>query len=205
MKNELMSAADFAKLLRKISACEEACEWAKGKTLAEVWATCERGDWMLWLVGYMNGKKGWATQQQVVLAACDCAELSLKYVAAGEARPRIAIETARKWARGEATIEEVTDAAHAAHDAYAAAYAAAHAAAAYAAYAAAYAAYAAAYAAYAAYAAAAYAAYAAYAYAAAYDAAYDAASYEATRNEILKQCADLVRKSIPVPYQETNK
>ena len=36
-------------LLKRLAACPEACIWAKGKTWAEIYSTCERGDWMLWL------------------------------------------------------------------------------------------------------------------------------------------------------------
>ena len=159
---------EFDSLLKSLGACGEARTWAKGKDFAEVWTTCERGDWLLWLCGSMIGKEGWPTHQQIVLAACDCAELALVHVKKGEERPRIAIETARKWAHGEADIEQVRQARHAAAaaaDAAAAAYAAA--------------------------AAAAAAAYAAYA------AAADAA--DAARTKTLKTCADLVRKSIPMP------
>ncbi|KKK78850.1 hypothetical protein LCGC14_2839430, partial [marine sediment metagenome] len=53
----------------------------------------------------------------LVAAACDCAELAFPYVPSGEDRPRIAIETARKWIRGEATLKEVRAAAYAASDA----------------------------------------------------------------------------------------
>ncbi len=41
----------------------------------------------------------------LVLAACDCAEPALKHVSKGEARPRIAIETARRWVNGDATAK----------------------------------------------------------------------------------------------------
>ena len=125
-----MNAKEFSNLLRRIGACSEAREWAKGKDFAQVWEQCERGDWLLWLCGRMSDKDGWPTRQQVVLAACDCAETALKYVKAGEDRPRKAIETARLWAEGKATIQEVRTAADAAYAyaaadaAYAAAYAA---------------------------------------------------------------------------------
>src|SRR5882672_9978527 len=109
MKN--LSAKQFSTLLKKLGACEEAVEWSAGKSLKETWEQCERGDWLLWLVGYMVGKEGWPIRQQLVLAACACAETSLKYVSKGEDRPRLAIETARKWARGEASIVEVRQAA----------------------------------------------------------------------------------------------
>ena len=137
-----MTQADkYMALLRSLGACEEARREAQGKGLGEVWSTCKRGDWLLWLVAQMIGKEGWPTHQQVVLAACACAETALKYVPAGEKRPAEAIRVAREWCEDRATLDEVRDAAHAAYAV--AAYAdAAYADAAYAAYAAAYAAYA---------------------------------------------------------------
>ena len=120
-----MNAVEFSRLLCDLRACPEAQFWAKGKTLARVWETCERGDWLLWLCAKMIGKSDWPTHQEVVLAACDCAETALKYLKSDEDRPRIAIETARRWAIGKATIEETSaaaaDAAAAAADAAAAA------------------------------------------------------------------------------------
>jgi hypothetical protein len=146
MKN--LNPTEFQSLLYDLGACQEAVIWAKGKSLAQTWRTCKRGDWLLWLCGKMVDKPNWPTRKQIVLAACSCAETSLKYIPSGEDRPRVAIETARKWAHGKATIEEVRQAADAvavAYAAYAVAYAVAYAA--RAAYAAANAANAAAYAA----------------------------------------------------------
>jgi hypothetical protein len=197
-------------VLAEMGACREAVAWVGTRTLTEAWAQCERADWMLWLAAKVLDRK------LLVLAACACARTALVHVPPGEDRPLRAIETAERWARGEATEEEVgvaVDDAYAAYAAAAAAYAAAHAAdAAYAAayataYAtdavhaaahAAYAAYAAAHAAYAAAAAhAAHATYAAYAAYAAAHAAY-AAAYAATRAASLRSQADLVRREIPV-------
>ena len=127
-----MNAKQFAALLVELNACSEAREWASGKSLAAVWKTCKRGDWLLWLCGKMADKPNWPTHKEVVLAACDCAELSLKHVPPGEERPRKCLETVRAWAAGNATIHEVRTA-RAADAAYAYAYAAADAAAAYAA------------------------------------------------------------------------
>ena len=166
--------------LRVVGACAEAREWAAGKTASDIWSTCKRGDWMLWWSGRLADRAA-DLHRRVVLAACDCAELALSLFEARYAddrRPRTAIETARRYARGEATIDDVrvaADAARAAAAAYAANDAAADAAA-DAAYAAAYAADAAANAAYAANAA-------------------NAAGVGAAR---LRQCADIVRKWIPV-------
>ena len=109
-----MNAVEMEKLLLDLRACAEAREWAKGKSLAEVWAECNRADWLCWLTGRMEGKAGWPTRKQIVLAACDCAELALPFVKKGEERPRKAIETARAWVRGEASIDEVRTAAAAA-------------------------------------------------------------------------------------------
>jgi hypothetical protein len=167
---------------------------------------------MLWLLGKQAGPPGSDSRRPLVLAACACARLALRYVPKGEERPKRAIKTAEAWAEGKdgVTIKDVRKTAYAAaYAANATANAAANAAA-YAAYAdaAAYAANAAAYAtntaanaaAGAAYAAAgaAYAAYAtntaAYADAAA-GAAY--AAYVAARTRTLAKCADIVRHFYP--------
>jgi len=170
--------------LKKLEACKEAVEWAKQfTTLQEAWDVCERGDWMLWLLGKKSGKPESKSRKKLVLAACKCARLSLKYVKKGEPRPLKAIQTAEMWANGDISVslQDVRNAADAAYavDAAYAAYAAADAAA---------------YAAYAAADAAAYAAYAADAADAAY-AAY-AAAY-AARTKTLKKCASIVRKDYP--------
>ena len=204
-----MKATEFSQLLSELGACVEASAWSKGKSLSAAWKDSNRGDWMLWLCGRMADKPGWPTRKEVVLAACDCAELALKHVPAGEDRPRKCIETVRAWAAGTATLDDVLTARRAAAvyaaDAYAAYAADAYAADAYAASYAAYAAYTAAYAAYAT--DAAYAADYAASYTAAY-AAYSAAAYtayatDATDNRVraktLAKCADLVRDRLQIP------
>ena len=107
--------------LKRLKACQEAIDYAKGfETLQDAWNACERGDWMLWLVGKQSGKPGSKKRKLLVLTACKCARLSLKYVAKGENRPLKAIETAEGWARGENTLDEVMSAASAANAASAA-------------------------------------------------------------------------------------
>jgi hypothetical protein len=103
----------LALVLMKHGACEEALDWAEGRDYVAAWSECERADWMLWIAAKA------LPRDRVVLTACACARTALKYVPEGEDRPRIAIETAERWARGEATIEEVrsADAADAAADA----------------------------------------------------------------------------------------
>ena len=112
---QMRNAAGFAALLKELKACPEAYKWAHGKTLHRVWKTCDRADWLLWLCDKMVGQPGWPTRKELVLAACACAETSLKYVKAGEDSPRKAIETAHAWVRGEVSIEDVGRAAYAAY------------------------------------------------------------------------------------------
>lgn len=106
-----MNAQKFEKLLEKLGACEPARRWAKGKSLAEVWEQCERGDWLLWLAHRMAEKKGWPNREAVVLACCACAETALKYVPVEEKRPLLCIQTARRWAVGQATPADLDRAA----------------------------------------------------------------------------------------------
>jgi len=93
-------------------ACQSAMNWLGDRDSARMWAECERPDWLLWWAGQV------VSRQELVLAACDCAETALRYVPEGEDRPRLAIETARRWARGEATVKEVDAARYAALASY---------------------------------------------------------------------------------------
>jgi hypothetical protein len=115
---------DNAKLktwLKSLGACCASLEWVGNRALETAWTECPRGDWLLWLAA-----KAGIDRKQLVMAACATAREALQFVPAGENRPRIAIETAEAWCRGEATIEQVREARL---NAYAAAAAAADAAA----------------------------------------------------------------------------
>ena len=113
-----------AEVMSKFQPCSEAVEWMADRTLQAAWKQCPRGDWLLWAAGRLG-----VDRKLLILAACDCAETALEFVHVGEERPRRAIETARRWAAGNATLEEVEAAAAAAtYAADAAAYAAARAA-----------------------------------------------------------------------------
>jgi hypothetical protein len=101
MKN--LSAVQFEALLVKLGACSEARDWARGKTLREVWKTCKRGDWMLWLAA----RYGDVPLKTMVAIACDEAEPAMAYVPAGETRPQECLAMTRRWLKDEATIEEV--------------------------------------------------------------------------------------------------
>ena len=89
--------------LKRMSACTDAREWAESQPNAyTAWRTCPRGDWLMWWLS-----RAGLDRKTLVLAACDCARLVLHLVPDGEDRPRVAIETAEAWARGEATIAQV--------------------------------------------------------------------------------------------------
>ena len=60
-----MSAKDFAALLKKIGACIVARRWARGKTFQKVWATCENGCWMEWLLNHTAGLKNWPMGNEI--------------------------------------------------------------------------------------------------------------------------------------------
>jgi len=186
------------KLLTELNACNEAKEWAYGKTWEEIHATCHRGDWLLWLFKKTNPDD----RKNLTLAKAYCAN-TVRHLMKDK-RSTDAIDAAIKFGNGEITESELKTAADAAYsaDAAAAAAAAAYAADAYAADAA-YSADAAAAAAAAAYAADAYAADAAYsadAAAAAYsaDAAYRIAARKKAREENQMLTANICRQYLPI-------
>ena len=154
--------------LKKLGACSDAVAFAdKYDSTQAAWDACPRGDWLLWLLGRLAGPVDSDSRKKLVGVCAEIAELVLPIFEKrrpNDKRVRECIETCKRYAIGQATIDEVRTARSAAAAAYDAAYAAAaDAAAAYAAAAAttiasADADAAAAYAAYAAYAAAAYSA-----------------------------------------------
>ena len=127
-----LRAHTAAKRLEKVDACSEARLWILSlppdTTARQAWDQCHRGDWMLWVLARTSGPPESDSRKRLVLCACEIARTALQYVPAGEDRPRVAIETAERWTRGEATIEEVRVATANATAAYAAAAAAAYAA-----------------------------------------------------------------------------
>ena len=193
---------DWSRLLVDLGACGDAVRWARTQPSLDVaWATCPRGDWMLWLAArLLPGDSAVPDRRsparvQLVRAALECARLAWSHVREDHhAVVAACYETTQQWCEGAASIAQVRTAAAAAYAAYADAVSAAADAATYAAAYAAYATYAAAYAAYATYAAS--AAYAAADAAAAAAADADAASVGVAT---LARCADIVRQHYPTP------
>jgi hypothetical protein len=173
--------------LIELNACEQALEWAGDKTWEEIYNTCHRGDWLLWLFAKTNPDD----LQLLILAKGHCAN-TVRHLMMDE-RSTNAVDVAIAFGEGKATIEELNAARAAAEDA--ATYPARAARAAYyAATAASHAGFAASYAGFAAY----------YAYAAAKATAgyaadictTDAALYAEKENQ--KLTADVCRKYLPI-------
>jgi len=100
--------------LVELNACPDAVDWARTQPDSQAaWRTCDRGDWLLWLLG-RTVTKGSPRHKRLVLVTCRIASDSLRYVAKGENRPRVAIRTTRRWAIGKASIEDVEAAGRAA-------------------------------------------------------------------------------------------
>ncbi len=114
-----MNGNEWLELLElRLRACVESLRWIESlpdDTPEELWRTCPRGDWLLWLATELQIRR-----QALVLAACACARLALPIVSVPEEREEAtrALETAEKWTRGEATQDEVQTAADAVNSLY---------------------------------------------------------------------------------------
>lgn len=118
-------------ILEKHEACPNAQHWADGKTWQEIYTTCHRGDWLLWLFARTNPDD----LQILTLAKGHCANAFRHLMK--DPRSIKAVDTAIAFGEGKATREQLDAAAYAAADAAYAAFAAAASADGYAAFAAA--------------------------------------------------------------------
>ena len=106
-------------LLIELNACQEAKDWAGDKTWEEVYNTCHRGDWLLWLLQRTNPND----LQLLTLAKGNCAN-TVRHLMKDE-RSIKAVDAAIAFGEGRISREELDEAADAAADAgYAAAWAA---------------------------------------------------------------------------------
>ena len=115
-------------LLNKLKACQEAMEWAGDKSWQEIYNTCHRGDWLLWLFKRTNPDD----LKLLTLAKGHCAN-TVRHLMKDE-RSIKAVDAAIAYGEGKISREELDAAASAAYAAYAAYAAAASSDDAYAAY-----------------------------------------------------------------------
>ena len=99
MKN--LSNEQLKKWLVKENACQGAIDWLGDRDAKTAWEECPRGDWMLWCLHFKKVSK-----KLLVVVACQCARLSLKYVPKGELRPLNAIKAAEAWVRNPTAKDE---------------------------------------------------------------------------------------------------
>ena len=94
--------------LRSHDACWPAVLWVESLPpdhgLDRAWAICTRSDWMLWLTKYLD-----IPDDVMRFIACDFARTVLHLVPRGEERPRLAIETAERFACCLGTLEELDE------------------------------------------------------------------------------------------------
>lgn len=166
--------------LLELNACEEAVLWARDyATFEAAWATCKRGDWMLWRAGRVAGPPWSESRRPLVRAASACVRLALPVWEARYPEDRMlryCLDLADQWAHGEDVQQDDLLAANTSpHAANVVAAAATYAC---------------------------YVAQVADAVAHAVYVAVDAADY-ALRKVVLAQCADLVRQVYPTPPERT--
>lgn len=89
-----------------------AMDWSRDMTWLDAWEGCGDPVWLMKAAASVG-----VDRRPMALAACDCAGLAMRFVAAGETRPRRALLAARRWAlegRPEALVRETAAAAMAA-------------------------------------------------------------------------------------------
>ncbi len=108
------------KLPNILEPCKAAAAWLETQPDPQAaWQNCQRPDWMLWLLNELN----YLDERVMRLYACWCArETPLSdgrrvWDLMTDERSRAAVEVAEFFAAGEATLEELRDAARAASDA----------------------------------------------------------------------------------------
>ena len=99
-------------LLTKLNACDEARDWAKGKTFEEIYKTCERGSWLCWLFVRTNPK-----DLRILTLVKGHQANTVRHLMEDE-RSLKAIDTTIAFGEGKATEEELQKAAHDAYVAY---------------------------------------------------------------------------------------
>ena len=101
--------------LINLHACSEAVEWAASqKSWRAAWDACERGDWMLLLLGKGAGPVGSRKRKPLAMCEVDVAKLASPYAGSTRKAYLRVCRVVKAWNNGTATIEAVRTAAFAA-------------------------------------------------------------------------------------------
>ena len=115
MENKLIKMENLKQKLLELKACNEAIAWSNGKNINEVWETCPRGDWMLWLFSRTNS----GDFKLLTLAKGHCAN-TVRHLMKDQ-RSLDAVDAAIKFGKGEISIAELNVFAKESYSAYVAA------------------------------------------------------------------------------------
>ena len=84
------------RLLKSMNACTDAVEWCSTyQTPVNCWRYCQRADWLLWFAA-----KICVDRKLIVLAACDCAGTSLKYIKDAMLKKKAKVKEFRMYSSG---------------------------------------------------------------------------------------------------------
>ena len=89
-----MNKKEMTDFLVSKNACSDGLEWGRDKSLEEIWNTCERADWMMWLYKYLSPKKKKALKVAIYSAELVLPIFEKQYP--NDKRPREAIESAKR-------------------------------------------------------------------------------------------------------------
>ena len=97
--------------IKHFEPCVEAVEWLGDKTFDEAWATCERGDWMLWAYARLYYDRN----RELVGCVAECVA-TIQHLMTDQ-RSVDVLKACKKYANGEISKEELLSYAIASYEA----------------------------------------------------------------------------------------
>lgn len=88
---------EFKQFLIKHDACDEALDWLGDRNAEQAWTDCQRGDWLLWIVGHVVTDDD--LKKEIVKIALSCAKLSLGVTS--DPRVHDCCHAVDRWLAGE--------------------------------------------------------------------------------------------------------
>ena len=95
--------------LASIEACKPGTDWTKIQAMPDqAWSDCERGDWLMWLLGATCAGEPWSDHRKpLVRILAECLAWILPKFPRGELRPRRMREVLAEWVNGTAGESDV--------------------------------------------------------------------------------------------------